>query len=174
MKRKYNFHRLPIGRDVMKRMLGASRILANIAQIKGFTTRRELADFFGVGPSAVTDWVNRKGDRIPEKRLSEACRLHGLRWQWIAYGETPPYEEVMVDRTSGIELTPREMELIARVKASPQFRGAVDRLLGLGDAEIRLISQVAHSMSGGKSQETDTAGAPYRKWISRYPLTNPG
>lgn len=157
----------------MKTMLTASRILENIAQLKGFETKRELADFFGVGPSAVTDWVNRKGDRIPEKRLSEVCRRHGLRWQWVAYGEAPPYEEILVDRNSSIELDPREMELIARVKSSPQFRGAVNRLLGLGEAEICLIAQVAQSMSRSKSEKQGAEKAPYRKWVSNYPFMSP-
>jgi hypothetical protein len=143
----------------MKRPLGAGRILANIQALKGFTTKRELADFFGVGPSAVTDWTNRKGDRIPERRLADASRAHGLNWEWLAYGEGHPYDRPSVDKTTGVLLDPAELELLARVKSSPLFKKAVHRLLGLPEEQLKILGQLAEALNSPDEPERRRRGA---------------
>jgi hypothetical protein len=158
----------------MQQILGATQILKNIGELMGYSTKRQLAEFFGVGPSAVTDWQNRKGDRIPERRLAYVARLHGLRWQWLAYGDGPPYERQHVEQSSGIELAPRELELLGKLKGSALFRRAVERLLGLDDSHIKLICQVAESMGPRKAPEpvkTDRNMA-YSRWSSGLHLTS--
>lgn len=146
----------------MKKQLGAAQILANIAALKGFATKRQLADFFGVGPSAITDWTNRKGDRIPARRLAQACHVHGLRWEWLAYGEEPPYATQAVDNRTGLDLAPSELELLERVKSSANFREAVDKLLGLPEDHLRMIAMLAAELknsSGPRGVRERTA--PY-------------
>ena len=166
----------------MKKTLPASRILENISQLKGYSTKRELAEFFGVGPSSITDWVNRKGDLIPARRLAEASRRHGLRWQWLAYGEAPPYEEQPVEVRTGVELDPAQLELLRRIKESPAFRRAVDRLIGLEEEQVRLVTRLAESMRPApipmpredhalSASDTCAEELPYREWRSHSSLT---
>lgn len=179
----------------MKKQLGAGRILANLLTLKGFTTKRQLAEFFGVGPSAVTDWTNRKGDRIPARRLARACQVHGLRWEWLAYGEGPPYTTQMVDNRTGLDLDPAEVAFIERIKSSPNFKAAVDRLLGLPEEQLRIISLLAAELkaSEGNAQRSvhetiepfanesqphsdadkSSQPEPFLLYDSRYPLTVP-
>jgi len=157
----------------MNSLLKADRILRNIQELRGLATKRQLADFFGVGPSSITDWVNRKGNRIPSRRLAEACRRHGLRWQWLAYGESPPYENNLVEKASGVPLGPNEIILLSKVKESPAFRSAVERLLGMDEEQVRLIARLAESMSPTAQKQPQAAQErPYRKWRASLPLTN--
>jgi hypothetical protein len=158
----------------MQEMLKASQIFKNICELMGYSTKRQLAEFFRVGPSAVTDWQNRKGDRIPERRLAQAARQHQLRWQWLAYGEGPPFERQLVEASSGIELAPQELELLTKLKGSTLFRRAVDRLLGLDDSQVKLICQVAESMNvaADKKPVDDDLQAPFSRWSSGLHLTS--
>lgn len=163
----------------MKQILSAHEILRNVRTLKGFRTGRELAGFFGVGASSITDWVARKGDRIPARRLMEASRRHGLRWQWLAYGEGPPYESEHVDVATGVALDPAEVELLGRIKASTAFRKAVDRLLDLDEDQVRLLGQLAESLSSARREPpaSKTPSRPARDsvltWRSGFPLTKP-
>lgn len=176
----------------MKKPLGAGRILANISALKGFTTKRELADLFGVGPSAVTDWTNRKGDRIPERRLADIARAQGFSWDWLIYGEGSPFAVTARVAATQIELDPSEIELLAKIKGSPAFKKAVQKLVGLPEEEMSLIGSLADSLRtregrrtppatfsphaggearGGVAESKKTSESPYLKWNSRYPLT---
>ncbi|PLX46577.1 MAG: hypothetical protein C0609_00155 [Deltaproteobacteria bacterium] len=137
----------------MKRVLGAKEVYSNIQKLKGFRTKRELADFFCVSPSAISDWVNRNKDTIPAKKLAEASHRHNIRWQWLSYGELPPYEEKVIERSTGIELAPSEVELLGKIKGSPAFRQAVERMMGLDEHCIKLVASVAQSM-GERNKET--------------------
>jgi len=138
----------------MKRVLGAKEVYSNIQKLKGFTTKRELAEFFCVSPSAISDWVTRNNDTIPAKKIAEASHRHNLRWQWLSYGELPPYEEKIVEKRTGIELDPVEVELLGRIKKSPVFRQAVERMMGLDEHCIKLVASVAESM-GEKTREAE-------------------
>ena len=102
-----------------------------------------------------------------------------LRWQWLAYGEAPPYEEQPVEVRTGVELDPAQLELLQRIKESPAFRRAVDRLIGLEEEQVRLVTRVAESMrptSTPDDQSTpppaqSTEELPYREWHSHSSLT---
>lgn len=153
----------------MKQLLPADRIFRNVQELMGFTTKRQLAEFFSVGPSSITDWVNRKSNKIPARRLAEASRRHGIRWQWLAYGESPPYEENHVEASTGVSLAPNELALLSKVKTSPAFRAAVEKLLGLDEEQVRLIARVAKSMSN--SADAAPTAQPFRKWRAPLPLT---
>ncbi len=158
----------------MKKTLSASSIIENVKKLNGFKTKREVAEFFGVGPSAVTDWTNRKGDKIPAKRLAEASHCHKLRWQWLAYGEIPPYEDQHIVEQTGLPLTPNELELLEHIKKSKAFKEAVERLGTLGDRELKLISQLASSITTPQSPpQKDTECEPYIRRSTSFPLTRP-
>ncbi len=154
--------------------LSASEILQNIQELKGFKTKKNLAEFFGVRPSAISDWVHRNGNRIPPKHLERAALNHELRWQWLLFGESPPYETECVDTATGVRLAPDELELIERVKNSPSFRRAVDKLLGLDDDKVKLLAKVAESMSaaGPPADAKIDKESPFHRWNSGFPLTS--
>jgi len=163
----------------VKEILGARRILDNVRKLKGYRTNREVAEFFGVGASSITDWVTRKGDRIPARRLMEAARRHELNWSWLAYGEGPPRGELLVEVRTGVALEPGEMEVLEKIKASPAFRKAVHGLLGLDDARVRLVARVAESMASAPPLEPPPRLEPDRPaeeravhtWRTGFPLT---
>ena len=148
----------------MRTMLCASDILENVRALRGFTTNRELADFFGVGPSSITDWVKRKGDAIPAKRLAEVSRRYSIRWQWLAYGEAPPYEATYVDSLSGIEVDPglrvHEAAVVAR-----SLRRRIEEISGVDHADIHLeLDDLAHqelppTLQGPRSQGGSSRGS---------------
>ncbi len=158
----------------MSRLLGASTIYTNVQKLKGYTTKRELAEFFGVGPSSISDWVTRKGNTIPAKRLADACDRHGLRWQWLACGEGPPYEVQTVDEVKKIDLDPGEVELLGKLKCSPHFRRAVEKLLGMDETQIKLLTKLAESMAPPREETVASSkcsdGATLQ-WNSSLPLT---
>lgn len=161
----------------MKKPLGATQTYDKIQELMGFSTRRELAAFFGVTPSAITDWATRKGNKIPAARLAEAARRHSLRWQWLAYGELPPYEETVVEKLTGVVLGPEETTLLRKIKESPAFRSAVNELLGLDEGQMRLIAKVACSFSGRRGgtlppeDNEPAAKEPFLEYRSGLPLT---
>jgi hypothetical protein len=156
----------------VRNQLGAKEILENIQKLNGFTTRRELADFFGVGPSAVTDWVNRKGNLIPTRRLAEVARRYHLRWQWLTYGEGQAYETNYIEESTGVDLAPQELELLAKIKNSIPFKRAVDHLLGLPEEQVVIISRLVQSMSPKPGNTKKEQKEPvYRHWNRGFPLT---
>ncbi|TAL16215.1 hypothetical protein EPN96_10225 [bacterium] len=160
----------------MNEMLAASRILENLRNLLGFKTKREAAGFFGVGPSAICDWVQRKGNKIPPSRLAEAARRHNIRWQWLAYGEGRPYEESLVETSTGVELGREEILLLQKLKESPAFKQAVKTLIGLDEREIKLLGAVADSMTrtGGvrENKKQESSGEePWLEWRAEFPLT---
>lgn len=161
----------------MKKILGAKAIFSNIKKLKGLTAKKQVAEFFGVGPSAVTDWTNRKGDSIPARRLAYASTRHGIRWQWLAYGEGDPYEEPAPEAKHPLPLAPSEVELLEKIKTSPQFRRAVERLLCLDDEKIKLIAKVAESMNDPAAAKTSktpkkvASVAPFHTSKVSRPLT---
>lgn len=155
----------------MKKSLGAGDILANIKKLKGFETNRQLAEFFGVCPSAVTDWVNRKGDRIPDRRLADVSRVHSISWRWLVYGEGAPFDGDAAPAGNDGPPDPDIAALLARLRASPQFRRAVRHLIGLDDTQMKLVSQLSESLAGRNSEAyPPPREQSYRKWTTCYPL----
>jgi hypothetical protein len=160
----------------MNEILSASRILENVQHLLGLKTKREAAAFFGVGPSAVCDWVRRKGNRIPHSRLAEACRRHNIRWQWLACGEGRPYEESLVETSTGLALGQEEILLLQKLKESPAFKHAVKTLIGLDESELKLLGAVADSMTCKERPRRDKKAEsprqePWLEWRSGFPLT---
>lgn len=155
----------------MKKTLGAREILTNVKKLKGLETNRQLAEFFGVCPSAVTDWVNRKGNRIPDRRLADACRAHSISWRWLVYGDGAPFEgDIRPDPADGPP-DPDFTAITERLKASPQFRRAVKSLIGLDENQVKLVSQLSESLAGGKNEiKAPPREPPYRKWTLGYPI----
>lgn len=154
----------------MKKVHDAHDILARLSALKGFRTRRELAEFFGVCPSAVSDWVNRKGNRIPDRRLGEICSKHSMNWHWLAYGEGAPYEVMEGHGDLLCKPDPDDLLLLERLKSSPRLRRAVKSLLGLGEDQMLLVSRLAESLDRGQSGPARNGEAPYLKWNASYPL----
>lgn len=70
-------------------MRNISQILQSIKDYKGFRTNTQLAEFLGVGKSAISNWVAR--EYIDEERIKS--RIPEIRLEFLRTGEFPMTEQ---------------------------------------------------------------------------------
>lgn len=70
-------------------MRNISQILQSIKDYKGFRTNTQLAEFLGVGKSAISNWVAR--EYIDEELIKS--RIPEIRLEFLRTGEFPMTEQ---------------------------------------------------------------------------------
>lgn len=70
-------------------MRNINHILRSIKDYKGFRTNTELADFLGVGKSAISNWIAR--DYIDENLI--VSKIPEIRLEYLRTGEFPMTEQ---------------------------------------------------------------------------------
>lgn len=70
-------------------MRNINHILRSIKDYKGFRTNTELADFLGVGKSAISNWIAR--DNIDESLI--VSKIPEIRLEYLRTGEFPMTEQ---------------------------------------------------------------------------------
>lgn len=70
-------------------MRNINHILRSIKDYKGFRTNTELADFLGVGKSAISNWIAR--DYIDESLI--VSKIPEIRLEYLRTGEFPMTEQ---------------------------------------------------------------------------------
>lgn len=70
-------------------MRNVSQILQSIKDYKGFRTNTQLAEFLGVGKSAISNWVAR--EYIDEELIKS--RIPEIRLEFLRTGEFPMTEQ---------------------------------------------------------------------------------
>lgn len=70
-------------------MRNINHILRSIKDYKGFRTNTELADFLGVGKSALSNWIAR--DYIDESLI--VSKIPEIRLEYLRTGEFPMTEQ---------------------------------------------------------------------------------
>jgi hypothetical protein len=73
----------------MLRHRNINHILRSIKDYKGFRTNTELADFLGVGKSAISNWIAR--DYIDESLI--VSKIPEIRLEYLRTGEFPMTEQ---------------------------------------------------------------------------------
>lgn len=70
-------------------MRNINHILRSIKDYKGFRTNTELADFLGVGKSAISNWIAR--DYIDESLI--VSKIPEIKLEYLRTGEFPMTEQ---------------------------------------------------------------------------------
>lgn len=70
-------------------MRNISQILQSIKDYKGFRTNTQLAEFLGLGKSAISNWIAR--EYIDEERIKS--RIPEIRLEFLRTGEFPMTEQ---------------------------------------------------------------------------------
>lgn len=70
-------------------MRNVSQILQSIKDYKGFRTNTQLAEFLGVGKSAISNWIAR--EYIDEELIKS--RIPEIRLEFLRTGEFPMTEQ---------------------------------------------------------------------------------
>lgn len=85
-------------------MRNISHILQSIKDYKGFRTNTELAEFLGVGKSAISNWISRQ--TIDEVLIQS--KIPEIRLEFLRTGEYPMTEQrdlvqVLLERIARLE-----------------------------------------------------------------------
>lgn len=92
-------------------MRNISQILRSIKDYKGFKTNAELAEFLGVGRSAISNWIAR--ETIDEKLIME--KIPEIRPEFLRSGQLPMTEQndlisILLKRIDRLERTIADLE----------------------------------------------------------------
>lgn len=86
-------------------MRNVAKILQSIKDYKGFRTNTELANYLGVGKSALSNWISRGAldDRLIRAKMPE------IRKEFLLTGEMP-----MTEQGDMIELLLKKIEMLEK------------------------------------------------------------
>jgi transcriptional regulator with XRE-family HTH domain len=92
-------------------MRNISQILRSIKDYKGFKTNAELAEFLGVGRSAISNWIAR--GKIDESLIME--KIPEIRPEFLRSGQFPMTEQndlisILLKRIDRLERTIADLE----------------------------------------------------------------
>ena len=95
-------------------MRNVAKILQSIKDYKGFKTNTELANYLGVGKSALSNWISRGAldDRLIRAKMPE------IRKEFLLTGEMPMTEQgdMIAFLLKRIEYLERKIEELAQDK----------------------------------------------------------
>lgn len=102
-------------------MRNVSQILQSIKDYKGFRTNTQLAEFLGVGKSAISNWVAREyiDDELIKSRIPE------IRLEFLRTGEYPMTEQrdIISVLLQKIERLERKIEKLEKENGKDQRVG---------------------------------------------------
>lgn len=96
-------------------MRNISQILQSIKDYKGFRTNTQLAEFLGVGKSAISNWIAR--EYIDEELIKS--RIPEIRLEFLRTGEFPMTEQrdIISVLLQKIERLERKIEKLEKDKS---------------------------------------------------------
>lgn len=120
-----------------KKELRPDEICANVAALVGLEDDHEIANWFGVPPGNIQRW--KKRGFIPEPRLGLVASTHGVRREWLKFGEKPEWEELAKAQHGGYKMDGDQFRSAKKIAESKAYRDFTKASLRLNDDSLNML-----------------------------------
>lgn len=100
--------------------------MERIREATGLRTQMELAEYFGIRQSSISDAKRRRS--IPDAWLVTLLRVHQINPDWVLHGHEPRF---LVPSSSPVPVVPTEASTDLRGVSSATLLSALARRLGV-------------------------------------------